>query len=138
MKVKKLYQDSKIPTRAYEHDAGFDVYSPIDGEIKPGETLQVKLGIAIEIDPDEVCIVSERSGMAIKYGITTIGNVIDSGYRGEISTILQNNGNITYFFSDGDKIAQLLIMKMGNRNIEIVDQLSETQRGENAHTSSGK
>lgn len=138
MKIKKLYEDAIVPTKAYEGDAGFDVYSPINGEIKPGDHLQIKLGIAIQINQDEVCEMQERSGMAIKYGIKSCGPVIDSGYRGEISITLKNGNRNTFEFYEGDKIGQMVIKKLGDQSLEVVDELDPSQRGENAHYSSGK
>ncbi len=137
MKIKKLSENIITPTKAYEHDAGIDVYSPTDAVVQVQRQLQIKLGLSIELEKDEVAIMSERSGMAIKYGITSIGNVIDSGYRGEISIILFNATQERFLIKKGDKIGQILVMKLGNNNIEIVDYLSETERGENAHYSSG-
>ena len=137
MKVKILNPEAKVPTKAYSGDAGFDVYALEDSCIFGKEQRQLKLGIAIEIAEDEVAIMSERSGMAIKSGITSIGNVIDSGYRGEISIILANITNHVFDIKKGDKIGQIIIHKLGNQTIEIVNELSDTERGNNAHYSSG-
>lgn len=138
MKIKKLNEDIIIPTKANEGDAGFDIYSPINGLIAPSERLQIKLGLSCEVPNDEYIRMSERSGQAIKYGIKSIGNIIDAGYRGEISIILHNLGKETYYFLKGDRIGQMIIHKLGNQNLEVVQELSESQRGENAHYSSGK
>lgn len=138
MKVKKLIENAFIPTMAYESDAGFDVYSPKGYALYPGDVLQIKLGIAIEIEKDEVAVMSERSGMAIKYGITSVGNIIDSGYRGEISIVLANLGKTLFDIREGDKIGQIIVMKLGERRVDVVQELSETERGDNAHYSSGK
>ena len=85
MKIKILNNGIKIPTKAYQGDAGFDVYAPERIVLFPQTHKQIKLGLMIEINQNEVCVMSERSGMAIKNGTTSIGNIIDSGYRGEIS-----------------------------------------------------
>jgi dUTP pyrophosphatase len=137
MKVRLLSENAKIPTIAYKGDAGFDVYSPIELWIDPNKTKQIKLGIAIQIEEDEVAIMSERSGMAIKTGTTSIGNIIDSNYRGEISIILSVGDNGLQI-DVGDKIGQIIVCKLGNREIEVVNELSESDRGEKAHNSSGK
>jgi len=143
MLVKKLREDAIIPTIAYDDDAGFDVYAIEDDILYPGESRQYKLGIAIEIEIDEVAIISERSGMAIKYGITSIGNIIDSGYRGEISIILTNivgdhDQRRRLSINKGDKIGQIVVCKLGSREILEVDKLSNSIRGSKAHNSSGK
>lgn len=137
MKVLLINEDGKIPTQAYESDAGLDVYSPIDTMLVPKRTTQIKLGIAIEIEKDEVAIMSERSSAGIA-GITSVGNIIDSGYRGEISIILFNSNITPQYIHKGDKIGQIVICKLGNRNIEVVNQLSDSPRSANAHGSSGK
>ena len=137
MLIKKVRNETKLPTKAYEGDAGFDVYAPLGFFMKAGETRQIKLGFAMQIYENEVCIMSERSGMAIKYGLTSIGNVIDSGYRGEVSIILFNSGPSGIEISKGDKIGQMLIMKLGDRNIREVEELEDSERGDKAHNSSG-
>lgn len=138
MKVKVLENGWSAPTIAYDSDAGFDVYSPIDIYLLRGTRKQIKLGISIEIKKDEVAIMSERSGMAINHGITSIGNIVDSGYRGEVSIILFNSGEKDYEIKAGDKIGQIVVCKLGERKIEVVEELSDSERGEKAHNSSGK
>lgn len=138
MKVKILHENAKVPTKAYAGDAGFDVYAPFGCVIPSGMRVQIKLGIAIEIAQDEVAIMSERSGMAIKKGVLSLGNVIDSGYRGEISVILHNAGQEDFEIIAGDKIGQILVHKLGDQTLEVVEELSASERGENAHYSSGK
>ena len=138
MKFIKLIKDINSPTTAYKNDAGIDLYSPIDYNLIPRERKQIKLGLSIEIQEDEVAIISERSGMAIKYGITSIGNIIDSGYRGEISVILHNLGEHIFEIKKNDKIAQIVICKLGNRDIKEVKELSPSERDKKAHYSSNK
>ena len=138
MRIQLLNKKAIIPKLAYESDAGLDISSIIDYVLKPGEIKQFKLGLAIQIEKDEVCIMSERSGMAIKYGITSIGNIIDSSYRGEISIILSNLGDKDFNINISDKIGQMIICKLGNRKVEEAKELNKTDRGEKAHYSSGK
>ena len=137
MKV-KILEGGFAPTIAYQSDAGFDIYSPIDVLIIRGSRRQIKLGISIEIEKDEVAIMSERSSQAINSGLTSIGNIVDSGYRGEVSIILANTGEKDIDIHRGDKIGQIVVMKLGEREVIIVDELSATERGEKAHGSSGK
>ena len=100
--------------------------------------MQIKLGIACECDEDEYVKMSERSGQFIKFGIMGGGETIDSNYRGEISIMLYNSGKEIYEFMKGDRIGQMIIHKLGNQELEVVEELSDSQRGENAHYSSGK
>ena len=137
MKVKLLKDNIFIPSRGSDLSAGIDVYSPVDFTLFIGESKKIPLEIAIEIEDDEVAIMSERSSMG-KNGITSVGNIIDSDYRGEISIVLQNNNKLEQSFKRGDRIGQIVICKLGNREIEVVDELSETNRGTNGFGSSGK
>ncbi len=143
MKIKILNEDILIPTKGTEFSAGIDIYSPIDIELPPhnsnssNNTQRIKLGIAIEINKDEVVIMSERSSMGAK-GITSVGNIIDSDYRGEISIVLQNNSKEYWEAKKGDKIGQIVVCKLGNNSVEFVNELSDTERGEGGFGSTGK
>lgn len=137
MKLKKLRSDVVTPKSQRVGDAGLDVYSIEAKVLTPGERYQFKLGFAIELNPSEVCLMQERSGMAIKHGVESIGNVVDSNYRGEISIILMNNGQLPYEVNKGDRIGQMVILELGDRVIEEVEELSVSERGDSAHYSSG-
>jgi dUTP pyrophosphatase len=141
MKIKILQQniinEVNYPTKGSELSAGIDVYSPIDFILFNGETLRIPLGIAIEIEKDEVAIMSERSSMG-KKGITSIGNIIDADYRGEISIILQNNNELHQSFKKNDRIGQIVVCKLGDNSINLVNELSDTERGEVGFGSTGK
>lgn len=137
MKIKMLSKEIQHPKKAYRGDAGFDVQSLEDYVLQPGETHQFKLGFAMQVSEYEVVIMSERSGMAIKHSITSIGNVIDSNYRGEVSIILHNLGKEPYEINKFDRIGQFMIMRLGEQFINM-GSLDKSDRGTNAHTSSGK
>lgn len=138
MKIKPL-REIELPKSAYEGDAGIDVYHAYDDTTIPAKTIkQFKLGFAVEIETDEVLIMSERSGQALFQGLTSIGNIIDSNYRGEISIILYNTLDRDITVNNGDKIGQMIVCKLGNRNIEVVEELSDSDRGSKAHFSSNK
>lgn len=136
MNIKILRDGIKAPIKCSKFSAGIDVYSPIDFTLFNGGTLRIPLGIAIEIYEDEVAIMSERSSMGVK-GITSVGNIIDSDYRGEISIILQNNNLLDQSFKEGDRIGQIVICKLGDNSVNIVEELSETSRGINGIGSTG-
>jgi dUTP pyrophosphatase len=136
MKVKILEGGFK-PTRGTKNSAGIDVYAPTNIRIEAGRTQKIPLQIAIEIENDEVAIMSERSSMGVK-GITSVGNIIDSDYRGVISIILQNNNNESWSANIGDRIGQIVICKLGDRYIDVVEELSQTERGDKGYGSTGK
>lgn len=138
MLVQLLTPKSIAPKRARVGDAGLDVYSPISTSIRPGKREQIKLGIAVEVAEDEVVLMQERSGMAIKHGVRSLGNVIDSNYRGEISIILHNGGDQQFNILAGDRIGQMLVLKLGSSEVRVVPELStNSERGTAAHYSSG-
>lgn len=137
MKVKLLYKHILVPSKGSLYSAGLDVYSPVKFTLYNSQTIKIPLGIAIEIENDEVAIMSERSSMG-KNGITSVGNIIDADYRGEISIVLQNNNLLEQTFEEGDRIGQIVVCKLGNNKVELVEELSETERGGNGFGSTLK
>ena len=138
MKV-KLLEGGTLPKRAHDGDAGYDLYSPIDFIIPAQGKIQVKLGIAIELPKNSFGQIVERSGDAIKHSVFSIGPIIDENYRGEISAILANLSFETVGYTKGNRIAQLLVLPLHqDQEIVIVNELSESNRGINAHHSSGR
>lgn len=134
LKIKLLHKDAKVPTRANETDAGLDLYAfaEFGGRIPAGQRETVGTGIAIAIPTGYVGRILPRSGLAAKQGMHVMAGVIDSSYRGEIKVVLLNTSNneFGYFsFSNGDRIAQLVIQKVELWNPVIVEELDETGRG---------
>jgi len=139
LKVKRLKSNIKLPIKMKEGDAGFDVFSTESVTIGPGERHKFSLGFALEIPIGNVVLIQERSGMANNNGVLTIGNVIDSGYRGECHAILFNSSQLSIQIKKGQKIAQLLLLfGYTGKNIEEVEELSDTERGNNGFGSTGK
>ncbi len=135
--IQKLDPAAKVPTRAYEHDAGLDLFALERHTLQPGEGRIFKTGIAIEINPGFVGLVWDRSSMG-KKGIKTMGGVIDSGYRGEVGVILWNISKEPQEIMSGDKIAQLLIQPISTPQTKEVEILSSSERGVGGFGSSGK
>jgi len=130
MKVKRLYGEAKIPTRAHNTDAGLDVYCVENVVILAGKDHLIKTGISIAIPDGLVAVVKEKSGIATKKKVTVGACVIDSGYRGELMIHLFNNGNIPATFVMGEKIAQLVVVPCWTGQPEEVESLDETPRGD--------
>ena len=139
VKVKRLYPDAILPSYAKDGDAGMDViaFAKDNGGaysylLSPGTRRLIPTGIAIELPPYYQAEVRPRSGLALNKGITVLNTpgTIDSGYRGEVGVILINHGNETVHISHGDKIAQLVIMPVPRVVLEVVDELSDSERGE--------
>lgn len=136
MKI-KLDEWAIMPTRAYETDAGLDLYAERD-EICPSRSYaKFDTGVHIEIPKGYVGFIKSKSGLNVKYGIVGEG-VIDAGYTGSIQVKLYNQGYISHKFNRGDKIAQLVILPIITPTLELVDELEETERGNNGFGSTGK
>lgn len=138
LKIKKLNNEAVIPNYAHQNDAGFDLYSTETIEIASMSRVQVPTGIAIEIPDDYVGLVWDKSGLSHKNGLKTLGGVIDAGYRGEVKVGIINLGNEKYILEKGHKIAQMIIQKIEFCEIEIVEELSDSLRGEGGFGSTGK
>ena len=130
MKVKKLMENAKTPTRAHDTDAGLDVYCVENEVIREHSDKILKTGISIAIPDGWVAVVKEKSGIATKNKVTVGACVIDSGYRGELLIHLFNNGDIPATFIMGNKIAQLLIVPCWTGQPEEVENLDDTPRGD--------
>jgi len=136
IKIKKLNPEAIIPSYAHEGDAGLDLFSCEDLIIYPGERKLVPTGLSIELPEGYVALIWDKSGIASK-GIHRLAGVGDSGYRGEYKIILLNTTKEIYEIKKGDKIAQLLIQPIMTAEIEVVNELSETTRGEGGFGSTG-
>ena len=137
-----LDEGAKRPTRAHEWDAGLDLYAP-DGEriycIPPnGGSVTIDTLVHIQIPEGYVGFIKAKSGLNVKHGLTCTG-VIDSHYTGSIAVKLYNHHKDNcYDVLPGDKIAQLVILKCDIPDLELVDSLEETDRGDNGFGSTGR
>ena len=130
-----LDKGAKMPTRAHPWDAGLDLYAMHDGIVDYSKTFDT--GVHIEIPEGCVGLIKSKSGLMVKNQLTTDGT-IDSHYTGSIKVKLFNHGEVTYFVQAGDKIAQLVILKCELPELELVDSLEETDRGDNGFGSTGR
>ncbi|AUF82677.1 dUTP pyrophosphatase [Tetraselmis virus 1] len=136
-KVKLLCDDAKMPCRGDQGAAGFDVYSTEDAVIPKGGRNGVGTGLSMACPPNHYIRVAPRSGLAFKNGIDVLAGVIDESYRGEIKVILQNLGDNDFSVKKGDRIAQLIFEKISIPMLELVDSLSDTERGSGGFGSTG-
>ena len=137
LKAKKLVSEAKLPTRAHADDAGLDLYSVEECVLQPGERRAVKTGIAMAIPTGYVGLIWDKSGLAAKSGLKTMGGVIDAAYRGEIRVIVANLSQEPYRVEKGSKISQILIQKVELLQVCEVDSLDDTIRGEGGFGSTG-
>jgi dUTP pyrophosphatase len=138
LKIKKLFEDTKIPNYAHPGDVGMDVYAREDYDLNPGERKVFFVGFAMEFEVGYAAIVKDKSSLPNKAGIHTMGGVYDAGYRGEYNVQLVNLGQETYHITKGDKIAQLVIYPVVIAELEEVTELNDSSRGEGRFGSTGK
>ncbi|MGY5865098.1 MAG: dUTP diphosphatase [Candidatus Thorarchaeota archaeon] len=139
VRVKRLSPDARIPKAAKAGDVAFDLYSTIDYELRPGERFAIPTGIAVEIPPGFEGQVRPRSGLALKEGVTVLNapGTVDSGYRGEVKTIMINHNEESFKITKGMRISQLAIRPVPEVEFIEVDELSDTDRGEGGFGSTG-
>ena len=138
IKIQKMNENAKIPNYAHWGDAGLDLYSAEESYLlKPGERKGFSTGVKMEIPDGYVGLIWDKSGLAAKYGIKIMAGVIDSTYRGEVIVMLVNFGSKEYLVEENAKIAQMLIQKIEQAEIEVVKDLNITKRGDGGFGSTG-
>lgn len=136
MKV-KLEPWAYEPTRAHRQDAGLDLRSPESRLIPPRGSAVIDTGVHVEIPYGMVGFLKSKSGLNVNKGITSEG-VIDSGYTGSIVCKLYNNSEDFVPIIAGDKITQLVLLPVIMDSVEIVDEISGYERGDNGFGSTGR
>tara|TARA_Y100001934_G_scaffold49698_1_gene60488 strand:- start:650 stop:1072 length:423 start_codon:yes stop_codon:yes gene_type:complete len=130
-----------VPRYQTDGSAGIDLPAAIEGSAKidPGARLLIPTGFAFSIPRSYEGQVRPRSGLALKHGITVLNSpgTIDSDYRGEVSVLLINHGNETFFFERGDRIAQLIFTKVEQVKFKEVEALDKSDRGIGGYGSTG-
>ncbi|HVJ47750.1 dUTP diphosphatase [Desulfitobacterium sp.] len=144
VKIKNMRPEHEliVPEYATQGAAGVDLHAIMDQDLVlfPGQTSKVPTGIGIELpQPDVVALIFARSGLASKNGLTLVNGVgvIDSDYRGEIQVALINLGQEPFTIHTGDRIAQMIIMPVFLAKFLPVQELTESERGEEGFGSTG-
>ena len=140
IKFKKLCNDAIIPEYKTAGSAGMDICTIDEFILMPGERKIFQTGLAVAVEDGYEVQVRARSGLSSKQGVTVINGVgtIDSDYRGQIGVPLVNLSNVVVHIHPGDRIAQLVVNKIEQPEIIVVDELEETVRGEGGFGSTGK
>jgi dUTP diphosphatase len=141
LRVLKLKDGAKLPTRTHEGDAGLDLYTCEAAHIGPGERWSVGTGVAVEIPDGHAGLVLPRSGLAREHGIALVNSpgLIDSGYRGEVRVLLLNTDPAEIFrVEPGERIAQLVIAPIALAEPVEAGELGESARGDGGFGSSGR
>lgn len=132
-----LDKGAMMPTRGHAADAGLDLRTPVKRVAYPHSSICIDTGVHVEI-PEGYCgLLKSKSGLNTKFMIQTEG-VIDAGYTGSIVVPVYNHSDEPYIFGAGDKITQLVIVPILIPELELVDSLEETDRGDNGFGSTGK
>jgi len=137
VKIKKMFPQAVIPTYSKKGDAGMDIVST---NIKSNTLSQIVYGtgLCFEIPPGYVCLIFPRSSIR-KYGLTLSNSVgvLDSGYRGELEITFNKQNQFSPIYDIGDRVAQLIIVPYPTVNFIESDELSDSERGEGGHGSTG-
>ena len=132
-----LDEGAILPRRAHMWDAGMDLFA-VEGQTIPARgSATFDTGVHIDIPPSFVGFLKSKSGLNVKHKLTSEG-VIDCGYTGSIVVKLYNHSDIPYEVQAGDKISQLVLMPVMLPELEVVDELAPTDRGDNGFGSTGR
>lgn len=141
LKFRKLHPEAKAPEYSTPGSAGLDLRAVLSHTtyLQPGVRFTCPTGIAIELPDGFEAQIRPRSGLAMKYGVTVLNSpgTIDHGFTGEIKVILINHGDQAFEINDGDRIAQMVIAPVMTVELERVEELAKTVRGDNGFGSTG-
>lgn len=137
VKIKRLSPEVVLPRYAHPGDVGLDVYAREEKTLAPGEHQIFFLGFSLEFAEGYAGIIKDRGSLA-RAGLHTMGGVYDAGYRGEYNVHLVNLSNQSYTIAVGDKIAQLVLVPVARAELEEVEELSDSSRGEGRWGSTGR
>ena len=140
--IKRLHPNIKLPEYKTAGASGMDLIAflkePIN--LKPKTSSLVPTGLAVAFSEDYEIQIRPRSGLAAKNNISVLNTpgTIDSDYRGEIKVIIYNHGKNEFVIKNGDRIAQMVLTPIIKMELELVNDLPETIRGEGGFGSTGK
>lgn len=142
IKVKKLNELAKLPTRGSEYAAGYDLYAAIDEPvyILPHSTMKIGTGLSFELPERTFAAIFARSGIAAKQGLRPANcvGVCDSDYRGQYIVAIHNDTDEVQTIVPQERIAQMILLPYVEMDFYEVDNLSETERGDGSFGSTGE
>ena len=127
----------KMPKKAHELDAGFDLFAPEIYTVRSGESVVIDTGVHIEIPKGYVGFLKSKSGLNVRCGIRGEG-VIDAGYTGSIVAKLYNDSYEDVYIEEGQKFIQIVFLPIPDVELVQVNRLAETERGNGGFGSTGK
>lgn len=134
----RLSEGSFVPERAHKEDAGLDLRTPVQFILGAHESFVVDFGVAVEIPIGYYGELMSKSGLNVKHNIQSAGGVIDAGYTGTIRGRITNNGDYDYEFKRGDKVMQLVVKPCLCCDVNVVDELDDSDRGTDGFGSTGR
>ena len=128
------------PRKAHDDDAAWDLRSRADLELPPRVSTLVPTGLFLELPAGYEAQVRPRSGLALKHNLmlTNSPGTVDAGYRGEVGVIMFNAGDAPFPVKRGDRIAQMVIARLPDVELEEAETLTETDRGAGGFGSTGR
>lgn len=137
MKI-KIEPGAYTPERAHPTDAGLDLRTPIPFFIRPNSSIVIDTGVHVQLPHGTYGKLESKSGLNTKYDVVSCGGTIDEGYTGSIKVKLYNFGSCFRNFDKGDKIIQLIVQPCLYESCELVEELEDTERGNNGFGSTGR
>ncbi|MBO0768341.1 MAG: dUTP diphosphatase [Solirubrobacterales bacterium] len=141
LRVQRLDPAAKLPRRAHPGDAGLDLHALEPITLTPGQRVQARTGVAVEIPYGQAGLVLPRSGLAHKHGIALVNapGLVDAGYRGELKVLLLNTDqHESVVLGAGERIAQLVLIDVALPAVVEVQCLSDSDRGAGGFGSTGR
>jgi dUTP pyrophosphatase len=143
VRIKKLRPNAaSLPAYMTPNAAGMDLYADLDEDIvlQPGARSLLPTGIALALPHGYEAQIRPRSGLALRHGITLVNSpgTIDQDYRGEIGIIMVNHGREPFTVRNGERIAQMVFAPIARAELQVVDDLDETERGEGGFGHTGR
>jgi len=142
IKIKKLNNLAKMPSRGSSYAAGFDLYAATDSivDIAPHSTMKIDTGLSFELPEGTFAGIFARSGIATKRGLRPANctGIIDSDYRGPVIVALHNDTDEIQSIEPGERIAQMILLPFISMDFNEVNELSDTARGEGGFGDSGR
>jgi dUTP pyrophosphatase len=131
----------QLPAYATTQSAGMDLRANLDAPVTlhPMERRLIPSGLHIALPEGYEAQVRPRSGLALKHGLTVLNapGTIDADYRGDIGVVLINLSTEDFVVNDGERIAQLVIARYEQAELQLVEELDETERGEGGYGHTG-
>lgn len=138
MKICKVRPDAILPKIANEGDAAFDMYANDTATLYPGEQVKISLGIRMEVPDNHAALLVPRSSTGSRgMHLANVIGVVDPSYRGVVMANVKNNSDELMMIERGDRICQMLVIPVWTPKLQVVEELSETTRGEGGFGSSG-